>query len=803
MRFIAWERLQDKFYRNIEGFYLQWGNINVSEFLIASAPYGGAIALTRDDTKPQEYRGPEYRQLNISIYSGAGQLIRKLPWDNGRIRGMGWSVQEQLIVVSESGNARCYYDFEGNFTQFSLGKLAESVGVVECKFYDSGFVALLTNNVFVSVSKYDDLNPRLLSESLVDKTINCWAVIPPDTQVGQHAEVLVSVDNTVYLIDTYSATDKYLEEGPFSDIVVSPNGEFISLFTQKGHLFVITSDFHRKLSDIKASAPDQLLWCGNQAVALVNNDEILLVGPQGGTLTLYYDGPVFAITEIDGMRTITSEKHDFYSIVPDTTVNIFRIGSVSPAAILLDCVEQLENNSPKADENLQIIKSRLSQAVTDCIEAAGYEFEAYSQKSLLKAASFGKAALDLYDSDFYVSTCDLIRLLNVVRQIDVGLLISYTQLASLTPEKLIDRLLLRRQHLLAFKCTQFLKIPQHKVFVHWACSKIRVSQSDDETVCREIVARLSNLNGVSYEEIAKTAYEEGRTKLAIMLTQFEPQPAKQVPLLLNMNEQELALDKAIESYDHDLIIYVLLYLQERITVAAFFRSISEKPVAAKVFEAYCRSTKQFKLLEDFFYQDDRRLDSVLLELHQAPDVQARVDIMKQHDNLKDTFGKSLKLVNLQQKLESDYQQSFLGLSVSDTISSLLNMSQGNRAHKVKDEFKVPEKRYHWLQVRSFVYRRDWDALFKFATSKKSPIGYEPFYYQCLKAGSKKQALRYVSMCTNVTYEQRIDMYIKVDGLRQAGQEALKAKDLSKLEELERTAEGPVATEIKDFIRQLK
>ena len=42
----AWERLQDKFYRNIEGFYLQWNNLNIEDYIIASAPYGGAIGKT-------------------------------------------------------------------------------------------------------------------------------------------------------------------------------------------------------------------------------------------------------------------------------------------------------------------------------------------------------------------------------------------------------------------------------------------------------------------------------------------------------------------------------------------------------------------------------------------------------------------------------------------------------------------------------------------------------------------------------------------------------------------------------------
>ena len=59
------------------------------------------------------------------------------------------------------------------------------------------------------------------------------------------------------------------------------------------------------------------------------------------------------------------------------------------------------------------------------------------------------------------------------------------------------------------------------------------------------------------------------------------------------------------------------------------------------------------------------------------------------------------------------------------------------------------------------------------------------------------------MCTDVSYKQRIDMYIQVDGIRQAAQEAVKAKDLQALEELEPLATTTVRSEIADFVNQLK
>ena len=40
------------------------------------------------------------------------------------MRGLGWSEDEKLLVVTEDGTVRCYYDLQGDFTQFSLGNVS-------------------------------------------------------------------------------------------------------------------------------------------------------------------------------------------------------------------------------------------------------------------------------------------------------------------------------------------------------------------------------------------------------------------------------------------------------------------------------------------------------------------------------------------------------------------------------------------------------------------------------------------------------------------------------------------------------
>lgn len=44
-------------------------------------------------------------------------------WDHGSIRGLGWSEDEKLLVVTEDGTVRCYYGLNGDFSPFSLGSV--------------------------------------------------------------------------------------------------------------------------------------------------------------------------------------------------------------------------------------------------------------------------------------------------------------------------------------------------------------------------------------------------------------------------------------------------------------------------------------------------------------------------------------------------------------------------------------------------------------------------------------------------------------------------------------------------------
>jgi hypothetical protein len=735
------------------------------------------------------------------------------------------------VVVTEEGTVRCYDNLQADFAPFTLGHDAETLGVVGCKFYGTGFVALLGNNHLISVTSYAEPRPKLLAIPPAEPVVS-WGLIPPAYSLSRSVEVILAIGKTLHVIDATEAEDRNFDAGPFQHISVSPRAEFLAFYTEDGKVWVVSGDWSEKLSEYDSrvkTMPKDMQWCGSNAVALAWEDEIHLIGPRSAATKFYYDSWVHLLPDVDGIRLLTSDVCEFIQKVPDEAVDVFRLGSDSPAANLLEASSLLEQKSPKADDLIQLIRPNLAEAVDTCIKAAAHEYQIHWQKSLLKAASYGKSVLDLYSSDDFVDTCDTLRVLNAVRFYEVGLPLSYDQYRRMTPEKLIERLTNRNEYLLALRIADYLHLPASNVHGHWAQQKVRTSTDPEEEICNLIVKKLHGKPGVSFEEIARAAHNEGRIRLATELLNYEPRAGKQVPLLLNMKEDNIALDKAIESGDTDLMFHVLLHLRKKLPLASFFRVINSRPVASALVESSAWDQDR-ELLKDLYYQDDRRLDGSNLLLSEAlsqSDLHASLEKLKSASKyLQDsrdsaaTFQRqaiddAARLLRFQETFEKDLSphdgtpgtpgessNSFIGLSTNETIFQLIRQGHSKRAQKVQSEFKLSDKTYTYIRLRALVAARHWVELEEFAKQKKSPIGWEPFFNEVLSAGNTRVASVFIPKCTTLTVAERVEMWVKCGLLVKAGDEAFKAKDRALLEELRTKASGSASVEIERLVGML-
>ena len=81
-----------------------------------------------------------------------------------------------------------------------------------------------------------------------------------------------------------------------------------------------------------------------------------------------------------------------------------------------------------------------------------------------------------------------------------------------------------------------------------------------------------------------------------------------------------------------LVYHVLLHLKRKhLSPADFFRRINDKPLACHLFESYSRQQDP-ESLRQFYYQDDRHVDSAnlsLIESFQLKDTTERINKIKE------------------------------------------------------------------------------------------------------------------------------------------------------------------------------
>lgn len=847
---LRWERLKDKFYRTIDGYFLQW-DVDLAYSQVAICPYGGAIAVTRDRSRVSI--GTVGSQDGIDIYSGSGRLLHSIPWSaksNGPIKFIGWTDAEVLVVASSLGILRCYYDFDGNFRQVSLGKVVEEESIHSCRITADGIICLIERTrsspdepplaTFIVVT--DIANPSLCSQYTISAQLGpvlAWEVASRN-DLNVAYPLLVSTEQGVVYQVGLDGPPQTLLQVSADFMAVSPNGEQVAVYdSAQSKLSICYLEPFTVNVELKAAIPNDLVWCGNDAVALVYDSEFTVVTDSGAKSTIFPgddddDAPsgsvsstIACFAEVDGLRVLTNTKHDLFSKVPEQVVDIFRLGSTAPGAILRDCIDQIDRNSPQADENLRVIVGSLRSAVDACVYAARLEFEPYWQKRLMRAALFGKSAIPSsqppYNSDGYVETIESLRVLNQVRSLDVGLLVSYPQYQCLGPLGLISRLLSRKMHHFAFEVCQFLKLPEQPVYVDWACAKIKKASSPDPSAELAILKRLEGISGIAYDQIAKIAFEEGQQDLALRMVQRDARPDCQIPLLLTMNQSDSALNAAVASRDPSLVYYVLRVLVKRLPLATFLRLVNVRPLASACFEQLCKANDE-QLLVDFYYQADKRLDTAVHTFGRAVNMSRSSASSYTLDEVKTTLEESQKLfenaggtksfdvravdeynrlLSLQQLLEHDYEQPFVGLSIVQTISQLIKIGQSQRASKVKDAFKISDKQFWWTKLDAIVYRRDWDMLRKFANSAKSPIGYKPFFSRCLAAGAQREAVEYISLCYELNTMEKVDLYLKVNEQRTAMQYAFKQKNRDALHHIRNHSTPVIQQEIDTLLSQMK
>lgn len=795
-----WNPLGEAFYRKLELYEMGWNlRDGLRDCLIAAAPYGGPIAILKEPLR----RSPSARP-QLEIYSASGSSLASFAWKSGIVKHLGWTVCDDLLCIQEDGTV-LIYDLFGTFKRhFSMGNEVVQNQVVEAKVFHSPYgtgIAIVTGTFRVTLAtNIDDLKLRRLPEVPgLQEAPSCWAVLTQDRQ----SKVLLASGADLFILDNTSCTavtppGLSPQASSIACMAVSFSYKYLALFTDSGHVWMGSSNLKEKLSEVETKVrtpPKQMAWCRRPkseqpSVVIMWDRHLLVAGKCKDTIQYHLDDDSVLVPELDGVRIISSTHHELLQEVPGACEEIFKIASMAPGALLLEAHKEYEKGSQKADEYLREIKeqSLLGEAVRQCLEAAGHEHEPDTQKTLLRAASFGKCFLSNFPPEPFVSMCKDLRVLNAVRDYTIGIPLTHTQFRQMTVQVLIDRLVYRKLYPLAIEICRYLKIPDYqgvsRVLKHWACCKVQQKEEADEAVARAVSVKLGEAAGISYSEIATKAYECGRTELAIKLLEYEPRSGEQVPLLLKMKRSQLALSKAIESGDTDLVYTVVTYLKNEMNRGDFFMTLSKQPVAISLYRQFCKHQEQ-NTLKDLLNQDDDHLELgnfYVRASYKEKRLDARLSLLQsavdEYNKAKNEFAakateEEMRLLRFQRRLEEEKGEHLLGMSLQDTLQILLSIGMHKQAEQLYKDFRVPDKRYWWLKLTALADKEDWDELEKFAKSKKSPIGYLPFVEACVKRHNKYEAKKYVS---KVTPEQKVKAHLAIGDLEGAADAAIERRN---------------------------
>ena len=781
----------------------------------------------------------------LNIYSCSGVLLASISWKAGRLVEMGWSEDERLVCVSEDGTVTIYAATGRMIQNFSMGPECRDERVHFCCIWGGGVACLTRNNTLVYVDDLEEPQPRRMpyvSDSYGEA--HCMCVIESHMTASKGLEVLLAVDKTVLTIDLAGVTDHKLAAGPVKAMTVCPNGKMLACFTADGVVWVLTTDFAKNLSEFPTKshvAPSQLAWCGTDSVVLYWSKLLLMVGPYGDWVKYSYEEALCLIPEYDSVRVVSDTRHELLQRVPNACVEVLKLGSCTPAAMLLDAKQLLDSNDSKADDVLRSILDSLPQAVWGCVQAAVEETDVSLQKALLAAAAYGQALMgdaceggqdgrardggggggeELTNLLARLSggaeasegracippaVAPILRVLNQLRNSEVGIPITLSQLGRLTLPALLVRLARRGLLYLALQVACYLGLATDQVVEEWAVERMVAGTDMGDDLLYEVLLPRLKEHEVSLASVAASAWRLGRTTLAKLLLNQETRSGEQVPLMISLGEDRQALVKACESNDGDLVYLALLHLLRRHSAQDLLVTCSRLPLAKSLLLSYMRQ-KEPRALFDAYLSLDQPLQAAHVRLRDAMgvvDVQARKraleGVSKAHSGSKIEAVKHLAAATREQILLIDAQLElealtgshgeYVGGTAAETVRLCFRYNHHKRGMKLAKDVGMHEKLLSVVKVEGLAEGNDWVELDKMSKERKMPlIGWETFVDACWANGRVDEALKYVAKMTDHT--QRVDMCIKMERYKEAATAAASARDVALLHEIRSRAKTP-------------
>lgn len=269
---IPWATLGGVCYRKVEVFNMSWTSavttvpiaegpsgdseypqVLFDQFHIAGAPFGGPIAMLRDEWKISRQRGGILTESSpkMRILSSSGRLISQFPWTHTGLLALGWTdawaETETLVAVLDKGEVYCYDIYGAIRNKFSLGDVCRNDGVAGCSMWSRGLVVRsATSGQLFAVTNFLKGDVTRLPDPMLAAPTAMTVISPSNdsrTPLDNLTVILGSQKGSVVLVTTKGVVEKQLaSSSPCNKLVVSPGKDKVACFSDEGKLVI---NFHK------------------------------------------------------------------------------------------------------------------------------------------------------------------------------------------------------------------------------------------------------------------------------------------------------------------------------------------------------------------------------------------------------------------------------------------------------------------------------------------------------------------------------------------------------------------------------
>jgi len=342
----------------------------------------------------------------------------------------------------------------------------------------------------------------------------------------------------------------FSQKQAFQSVALSPSGKLLAAVTSPASppvtltvwafpdngsrpYEIVSHRIPNDLWDRNASSAIFLDWCGNNAVALGIDENLILIGPRGGTLRKCFKGPIRIWAEEDGLRVFGWNDFAFVSIVPEIVERVFwDVESSSITSQFLSLYLQSQRasddifHSYAIDMHLLLRNLRETGKLRECVNSllavADYCWDTGLQKLFLRGASSAEQFLHIKNSEPNGSIGNHarnLRVMNALRTLDIGIPVTSLQYVCLTPNAFIRRVASMGFFDQASRLAQFCQVEETFVLLRWAEALLQKEGTPEEQLKDFLLDAFNPFLATQtiqlpYAEVSLKAAEAGKLSIA-------------------------------------------------------------------------------------------------------------------------------------------------------------------------------------------------------------------------------------------------------------------------------------------------